>query len=483
MSADVLTTIHLVTAPDRDLTTGDRFNRILDLAAQPLSRPLTWLWNRGFRVLMVIDALVLFSTLVAVYLVRFGRDWPTYPLSHYWIGFSVATAIHLAVNYFSGLYEREPLLGSRPWLPRVAIAMGVSVAIDGLAALMLDRYLMPRLNLAFLAVAGTILLTLTRSLSRLLADRRRGPSRVVLIGSEVERDRVRSHLGGAGSRALIVGESDEITAVPGLVEELQPNDVLLLDLEAFTAGFPEPLSSLARRGIGVHQRVSAAETLLGLSAIREIGGVPFARLRLNPLAPHQLRLKRLFDVTLTLATAPIWLLVIGLLATYSRLVAGRGVFFRQERVGLFGEPFMILKFRTMVHDAERETGPVLAEDHDQRVVKSLQWLRSSRLDELPQLFNVIRGTMSLVGPRPERPEFVDQLRDEIDGYERRHQLPPGITGLAQTKGRYDTNPAHKLGYDLQYLVNWSIALDLQITAHSGLAMLLTPVKARWLKHS
>ena len=467
----MITTIHLVDSPDRELTAGDRLNRVLDVAARPLSRPLTWLWGRGFRVLMVIDAVVLFTTMATTNLLRFGRDWPTYPLSHYWIGFSVATAIHLAVNYFSGLYEREPRLGSRPWLQRVALAMGVSVSLDGLAALVLDRYLMPRLNLVFLAVVGTVLLTLTRSLSRLLADRRRGPSRVLLIGSEIERDRVRSHLGAAGSRTLIVGESDEITAVPGLVDELQPNDVLLLDLAAFTAGFPEPLSSLARRGIGVHQRVSAAETLLGLSAIREVGGVPFARLRLNPLAPHQLRLKRLFDLTLTLATAPLWLFVIGLLALYSRLVAGRGVFFKQERVGLFGETFMILKFRTMVHDAERETGPVLATDRDERVVGSLRWLRASRLDELPQLFNVVRGTMSLVGPRPERPEFVERLRTEIAGYDRRHQLPPGITGLAQTKGRYDTNPAHKLGYDLQYLVNWSLFLDLQVLSMSALQVL------------
>ena len=93
-------------------------------------------------------------------------------------------------------------------------------------------------------------------------------------------------------------------------------------------------------------------------------------------------------------------------------------------------------------------------------------MRSTRADELPQIWNVLKGEMSLVGPRPERPEMIEQIERDVAGYARRHELPPGITGFAQINGRYETDPAYKLGYDLQYLVNWSIVLDVQIlSAH------------------
>ena len=145
-----------------------------------------------------------------------------------------------------------------------------------------------------------------------------------------------------------------------------------------------------------------------------------------------------------------------------RVRAGSPVFYRQVRTGRDGVPFRLVKFRTMSLDAEAAGSAMLASENDPRVVPGLGWLRATRLDELPQLWNVVRGDMSLVGPRPERPEFTDELVENIVGYNRRHDVWPGITGLAQVQGRYDTDPEYKLGYDLQYLVNWSPVLDLQI---------------------
>lgn len=155
-----------------------------------------------------------------------------------------------------------------------------------------------------------------------------------------------------------------------------------------------------------------------------------------------------------------------IVANDSIVISSSGVFYRQTRVGLEGHHFEILKFRTMYPDAETVSGPKLAEQDDHRVEPMLRWLRSSRLDELPQLWNVLLGQMSLVGPRPERPEFTARLEREIPGYQRRHAIAPGITGYAQVFGGYDTDAAHKLGYDLQYLVNWSVALDLQLLLRS-----------------
>jgi lipopolysaccharide/colanic/teichoic acid biosynthesis glycosyltransferase len=122
----------------------------------------------------------------------------------------------------------------------------------------------------------------------------------------------------------------------------------------------------------------------------------------------------------------------------------------------------MVKFRTMVTDAEAVTGATLADADDPRVIPRCQWVRATRMDELPQLWNVLRGEMSLVGPRPERPEMTEQFEAAIPGYARRHALPPGLTGLAQIHGRYHTNPEYKLGYDLQYIVNWSPVADLEI---------------------
>ena len=96
------------------------------------------------------------------------------------------------------------------------------------------------------------------------------------------------------------------------------------------------------------------------------------------------------------------------------------------------------------------------------MIPALRWMRSTRADELPQLWNVLKGEMSLVGPRPERPEMILMIEQDVAGYARRHELPPGITGFAQINGRYETDAAFKLGYDLQYLVNWSVILDIQI---------------------
>lgn len=446
-------------------------NHLLDAVARPIGRQLNWLWGHGFRFLFVIDAVVLFTTLVSINVVRFGSTWPTYPVSHYLTGFSIATVVHLTINYFSGLYEREPRLGSRPWLPRVSLAMALGVAVDGLVAVLFDRYLMPRLNLGVLLLVGSVTLTSTRYLSRRLANKRRGPARVVLVGNAADREQARRALSRPGSTGVVVGETDSVAPLFETVTSADATDVLLLDLTAFSAAFPEPITSLDRLGIGLHQRVSAAETLMGLRTIGEVGGVPITRLKPHALAGHQVRFKRLMDLMLVIAAAPIWVPFVGLVSLYVRIVAGAPVLYHQTRVGLDDVPFELHKFRTMVRDAEADSGPRLSEADDVRVLRGARWLRNSRLDELPQLWNVLAGDMSLVGPRPERPEFVAEISEKVPGYARRHSVRPGITGLAQVKGRYQTDAAHKLGYDLQYLVNWSVVLDLQLISQAVSARL------------
>jgi undecaprenyl-phosphate glucose phosphotransferase len=145
------------------------------------------------------------------------------------------------------------------------------------------------------------------------------------------------------------------------------------------------------------------------------------------------------------------------------ITTGRPVFYTQERVGQGGRLFRIWKFRSMRTDAERETGPIWASLHDTRCTRVGEWLRETNIDELPQLFNVLRGDMSLVGPRPERPVFVEQFRRELPDYDYRHAVPAGMTGWAQVHGwRGRTSLRKRLQYDLDYIRRWSFWLDVRI---------------------
>ncbi len=192
--------------------------------------------------------------------------------------------------------------------------------------------------------------------------------------------------------------------------------------------------------------------------------------------PHNLMLQRIYSFLIALIgaviTAPVMLAV--WLAV--RLTSAGPAVYRQRRVGLNGKEFNVLKFRSMYIDAEARTGAVWAQKNDPRITPIGRWLRKLRLDELPQFFNVLRGDMSIVGPRPERPEFVRVLTEQIPFYGQRHTILPGITGWAQINHKYgDTleDTITKLEYDLYYLKNVGPSLDLYVIFHTFKVMLLS----------
>jgi lipopolysaccharide/colanic/teichoic acid biosynthesis glycosyltransferase len=168
-----------------------------------------------------------------------------------------------------------------------------------------------------------------------------------------------------------------------------------------------------------------------------------------------------------------------LLVSAIAIVATDGfpLIYSQERSGKNLKPFPVYKLRTMVKDAEKLSGAVLAEEDDPRITRIGRMLRKTRIDELPQLFNIIRGDMSFIGPRPERPVFVTEFCKEIPGYRERFNVKPGVTGLAQVSGGYATTPDRKLKYDLIYMYHQNLAMDLQILAET-LRVVLTGRGAR-----
>lgn len=416
---------------------------------------------RGYRTLFLADAVVLYGSMVAINTARFGFSWPTYPLSHYVIGFALATLIHLTVGYFGGLYEHEHRLAQRVWLPRVTWLTSLSVLLDAGAALVTGRYLMPRFNLAIFAVVASVGLTATRWISRRLVKRRIGLPRVLLVGGERDVLRGEEHVSHA-PEATIAGHLDTTDGLLEAVERTGATDVLLLSPDGLESIYPEPLTALEQRGIGVLHRVGAKDTLLGLKEVREVAGMPVVPVRSHAMPRSSAHFKRLGELGFLIVVSPAVLVVLALTAIYVRIIAGPGIILRQVRIGRGGKPFTMVKFRTMVPDAEEGKGPQLSHSGDPRIIPAAAWLRKTRLDEVPQVWNIVRGEMSIVGPRPERPELTAEFEAAIPGYARRHEIPPGITGLAQVQGRYSTDPDFKLGHDLQYLVNWSFLLDMQI---------------------
>lgn len=315
---------------------------------------------------------------------------------------------------------------------------------------------------------------------------------------------------GAGPRrVLIVGTGPEALAVERAIEQLGPHRPMVVGFyptgsdgaepqarEGSAPCFPESirLHSIVERFKVKEVIVAVREQRGGVLPLRDLlecringvpvrdlsafyervrGEVPIDSLKAswfiygNGFDQHPLRAasKRAFDILASLAlivlTLP--LLLLAMLAIF--VESGAPVFFHQERVGRGGKPFICLKLRTMKTDAERDGVARWATPNDARVTRIGRFLRKLRIDELPQLFTVLGGAMSLVGPRPERPSFVSQLRDEIRFYDVRHSIKPGVTGWAQVRYSYGASvedAQRKLQYDLFYVKNHSLALDVLI---------------------
>ena len=224
------------------------------------------------------------------------------------------TVIHVTVNYFTGLYEREPRLGRRPWWPRIILATGIGVAVQGLAFVVLDRYLMPRLNLAAFMALASFVLVFNRGLARRATIRRQGYPWVVLAGDPDQIELAAEHLAASGQRAVVADLVEQPHRLVDSIVAHEATDVLLLDVTAFGSVYPEPLSSLELAGVGFLQRVSARETLLGLRTVREIGGMPFVALRSHTVPSYKVRLKRVFDLVVVIVAVPLWIPLVALIA-------------------------------------------------------------------------------------------------------------------------------------------------------------------------
>ena len=263
---------------------------------------------------------------------------------------------------------------------------------------------------------------------------------------------------GQATPAELVGMED----LERVVEAQDPDILVLADETAFEHALDRVLD--ARTGVRVVDLAGFCEYALGRVPIEHIGPAWFMSLVHLRQRVYSRRSKRLFDIVASafglVLAAPI-LLVLALL---TKITSDGPVFHRQVRVGEGGSTFTVLKIRTMRCDAERD-GPAFARDDDPRVTRIGRFLRRTHLDELPQFWNVLNGDMSMVGPRPERPEFIDRIEDAVPFWNRRVLVKPGITGWAQILGDYASDEegmARKLSFDLWYLRHQSLLVDLAV---------------------
>lgn len=208
--------------------------------------------------------------------------------------------------------------------------------------------------------------------------------------------------------------------------------------------------------------------------------IPMQRITRLLLTAEQKILKRMLDIAVSIPAIIILLPLMALTAVAIKADSKGPVIYSQERVGQYGKTFKVYKFRSMKQDAEAQSGPVLAKEGDSRITKVGRFIRATRIDELPQLFNVLKGEMSIVGPRPERPFFVEQFIKEKPEYAYRHNVKPGITGLAQIAGKYNTTAYDKLIYDLIYIQEVSVKTDLIIMLQT-LKVLITKESTEGVK--
>jgi Undecaprenyl-phosphate glucose phosphotransferase len=368
-------------------------------------------------------------------------------------------------TYFTRQQGQE--VSQAVWGLFLILNVGLAYASRELVREVLERRWRAGVGLKRILIAGS------GELGRLVADkilehRELGYQIVGFVDDKAAGD----HLGYRGLPLLgMIDEAADIAvreSIDHLYVALPPDQhVQMLEL----------IESTSRECVDVKVVPDLLQVIALRARLEDLDGVPVININDVPLQGFNSIVKRTIDIAISAVALALLALPLAVIAALVKLTSRGPVFYRQERMGLDGQSFTIVKFRSMSQDAEIETGPVWSRPGDPRVTAFGKFLRRSNVDELPQLWNVLRGDMSIVGPRPERPYFVEQFKHKIPQYMLRHKVKAGLTGWAQVNGWRGNTPLEKrIEYDLYYIENWSVRLDLKI-------MWLTLVKGFFHKHA
>ncbi len=452
------------------------------------ARDRTQLLESLFRktlVLVLLDLLIAMSAYLAAWMVRQYIPLPLTTallpqerwavVSHPWI---ILGASQIFLLYITGLYDDLRSMRYREIVGLTFAACSLQVVLVA-SLFFFTEQIFPRSVILIFDFLNWVALFLWRGYVR--ARLRSRVRRTLVVSSDIESARSliadiqQTPWMGIEIVGLAVGqktEEDGGASVPvlGLFDQLDDlvvsheiDEIIFASTPSWRDDALNKLSRLqARSNLQLAILPSLYDMLIGKLRHVNIHDTPLIEVRPNPNEPFERLVKRSFDISAALTLLILAIPLVFAIAAAVKLFSKGPILYRQKRVGQRGRVFELIKFRTMVPDAEKKTGAVYASEDDPRVTRLGRLLRSLRLDELPQLINVLKGDMSFVGPRPERPQFVSRFVKEVPGYAERHKVKPGITGLAQVRGFYDTSAENKLKYDLAYIYNYNFSLDLQI---------------------
>jgi len=454
--------------------------------------------------LLLADMLLVAGAWIAAFFIRFyvpGLPEPPIPDVPDFQQYALALPVILPVWFWlfrsRGLYEAQRAKSLADEAAGVLFATGVGVLILVAVGFFVRTYFYSRMvTLIFAAVSPLAVIGFRAAVRvgmRQLRSRGFNLRFVVVVGAgelaEEVIERLQRHPEAGLKVVGIVSDDTARRAVLG-VPIVTPFDQLQQYLTAERSGgrridqvvialsreeshrLEKVLASLDHEIANVQLVPDLRHVLTLRSRVEELEGLPVIGLRESPLVGLAAVRKRAFDLLAAGAALLVAAPVLAVIALATKASSPGPVFYRQDRMGLDGRVFRMVKFRTMRTDAEAESGPVWTTEDDPRRTRLGGFLRRTSLDELPQLWNVLRGEMSVVGPRPERPVFIEQFRHEVPGYMLRHKVKAGMTGWAQVHGwRGNTSLQERIEHDIHYIQNWSLSLDVKILFLTGLHLL------------
>ncbi|GAB4543262.1 MAG: undecaprenyl-phosphate glucose phosphotransferase [Anaerolineae bacterium] len=457
-----------------------------------MKRKASWLFTLS---LVVTDAFMAGLAFALSYALRLQSKYENIaPFSDYWGMLFIHVITIILVLFFYRLYHRQRAASHIDEFYAIfgAASVGTIMAIAFISLAFKNELDYPRLMMVYAWVLTILLIWLGRVIHARfqwgLQARGFNQVRLLIVGAgEIGRMLLQKIRQSPGLGYQVVGFVEDrnppsnvlgvevlgsTSDLSRLIEAHQIDEVIIAIPEASHQEILSIITRCEREKVSIKVFPDVFQLMASEVSIGDLNGLPLLTVRDIALRGWRLALKRAVDIIGSALALVLFSPIMMLVAILVKLDSPGPVFYAQERMGLDARPFMMIKFRSMRYDAEAQTGPVWATEDDPRRTRIGAFIRRFSIDELPQLINVLVGDMSLVGPRPERPVFVEQFKKSIPRYMDRHKEKAGMTGWAQVNGlRGDTSIVERTKYDLWYIENWSLLLDFKILLRTLMSVL------------
>lgn len=431
---------------------------------------------------LIFDAAAVLSAYIIAYSLKFNQlssqSLYSFPFGQYKEYLIYIALVYIACFYFSSMYKtRKGFLIEIDELIFGFLSVTTAWAIVIALTFIRGEYIYSRSIIILSWPISFILVSVERyiilKIEMFARSHGYGSKRAVVIGSGALAESVAKRIKSNPSYGIVFegfienGESGQnlggLNSLENIIDNRNIKSVYVSDPSISRKKLEDIAEICDKKDILFGTLPDVFNILTTSPSVEDIEGLPVVHMKKVQLTPFNRFVKRFADILLASLSLIISAVPIILISVIIKLTAPKWpVIFVQKRVGLKGKKFRLYKFRTMVHKAERKTGPILATEDDPRKTRLGKILRATKMDELPQLFNILKGDMSFVGPRPERPVFVRRFKESIPKYMNRHNIKVGLAGLAQMHGGYDLPAEEKIKYDLYYIENWSLLFDVKI---------------------